>query len=107
MSKTKTSASPVFYEVLRQAGIVRPVPEFKFHPVRRWRIDFAWPDQHLALEVDGGVWIQGRHTRGSGYVKDMEKQNEMARLGWLLIKCQPADMCSDYTIGLIRDILKG
>ena len=41
-----------------------PVPEFRFHPERKWRFDFAWPEHKIAVEQEGGVWIQGRHTRG-------------------------------------------
>lgn len=63
--------------------------EFTFHPSRKWRFDYAWPKRKVAVEVEGAVWVQGRHTRGSGYVKDMEKYNEAAILGWRLIRVTP------------------
>lgn len=68
------------------------VKEFKFHPARQWRLDYAIPDRKVAVEVEGGVWTEGRHTRGSGFVKDMEKYNELACLGWLLIRCTPSKL---------------
>lgn len=75
------------------AGLTKPVREFKFHPERRWRADYFWPyaahGNDIALEVEGGVWTKGRHTRGSGFVKDMEKYNAMAAMGIRLIRLTP------------------
>lgn len=64
-------------------GMVR---EYRFHPERRWRYDFAWPDKMIAVEVEGGTWGGGRHTRGAGYEKDCEKYNEAAILGWRVLR---------------------
>lgn len=60
--------------------------EFKFHPTRRWRFDFAWPEKKLAVEIEGGVWTGGRHTRGKGFSEDCEKYSEAAVLGWRIIR---------------------
>lgn len=83
----------------------RPIPEFRFDRKRRWRFDYAWPEQKVALEVEGGVWIQGRHTRGSGFVKDMEKYNRAASLGWLVLKVQPKDLKTPATGNLVLTAL--
>lgn len=69
-----------------------PREEFVFAPPRRWRFDFAWPDQRVALEIEGGVWTGGRHVSGTGFVRDMEKYNEAAALGWRVLRCQPRDL---------------
>lgn len=87
------------------AGVPAPVPEYRFHPTRRWRWDFAWPDQKLALEVDGGIWTRGKHGRGSGIVKDHEKRNAGAVLGWRLLVVQPRQLTSLSTLTLIREAL--
>jgi len=68
-------------------------------------MDFAWPKYKLALEVEGGVHTNGRHTRGAGFMKDMEKYNEMTRLGWRLIRTTPKDLYSVKTLDLVRDCL--
>lgn len=73
-------------------GLPVPVPEYRFHPTRKWRLDYAWPDRRLALEVEGGIWMRGRHTRGSGFRKDMEKYNTLAIAGWRLLRVCPADV---------------
>jgi very-short-patch-repair endonuclease len=80
------------------------VKEYKFHDTRRWRVDFAHPGKKLAIEVEGGVWTQGRHTRGSGFVKDMEKYNELAIYGFALLRIQPNDI--DKRPGWIKDQLE-
>jgi very-short-patch-repair endonuclease len=60
--------------------------EFRFHPTRKWRFDAAFPEARVALEIEGGVWVRGRHNRASGFLKDMEKYNEAAALGWRVIR---------------------
>lgn len=83
------------YERLIQAlcqihGWPRPVAEYRFSPTRRWRFDFAWPGAHVALEIDGGTWIRGRHVRPRGFLADLVKLNEAAMLGWRVIRVPPA-----------------
>jgi len=70
-------------------GLVSPQEEFRFHPHRKWRFDFAWPEQRIALEVEGGIWTQGRHTRGAGFLADMEKYNAAVLLGWRVLRTTP------------------
>ena len=86
----------VFECVLRQTdevpGFVR---EYQFMPSRKWRIDFAWPDNspRLAVEIEGGTWsTHSRHTRGSGYQKDLKKYNSMAVHGYFLLRFTPQDI---------------
>jgi very-short-patch-repair endonuclease len=61
-------------------------PEHKFHPKRKWRFDFASVETKTAIEIEGGVWTGGRHTRGSGYVSDCEKYNEATKEGWAVFR---------------------
>lgn len=70
---------------LLAAKIRQPETEYRFHPTRMWRFDLCWPDQMLAVEVQGGVWSRGRHTRGQGYTNDCEKLNEAQILGWRVL----------------------
>jgi very-short-patch-repair endonuclease len=89
----------VVAEVARSVGLQRAIDEYRFDPVRRWRFDIAWPDWKVALEVEGAVmryrtrpdgtreYIGGRHTRGEGAVRDMEKYDTAAIDGWCVIRC--------------------
>jgi hypothetical protein len=67
-------------------GLPEPTWEHVFAPPRRWRFDGAYVDAKVAFEIDGGVWSGGRHNRGSGYVKDMEKLNTAAVNGWRVLR---------------------
>lgn len=62
----------------------QPQAEYRFHPERRWRFDFAWQSHHLALEFDGGQWVAhgGRHNRDT----DREKLNTASALGWRCLR---------------------
>jgi very-short-patch-repair endonuclease len=86
-----------------------PVPEveYKFDETgeRRWRFDFAFVAERVAVEVEGGVWTNGRHTRGSGFVKDLEKYSEAAAQGWLLIRVTPKELCAASTLDRVRRAL--
>src|SRR5512135_1329961 len=65
----------------RGMGLPEPIPEYEYHPTRKWRLDYAWPLSKLALEIEGGIWTEGRHTRGQGAMNDLEKYSEAAILG--------------------------
>lgn len=83
------------FPLLCQAfGLPAPAPEFRFAPPRRWRFDWSWaPDTAaVALEVEGGAWTGGRHTRGAGFLKDMEKYNEAQVRGWTVLRCTPGQI---------------
>ena len=71
---------------IRAIKLPEPVREFRFHDTRRWRADFAWPERRLLVEVEGGHWANGRHTRGSGFEADCEKYSEAALDGWTVLR---------------------
>lgn len=74
-----------------------PIPTFehRFDELagRRWRFDLAWIPQRIAMEIDGGVYAQGRHTRGRGFEADCEKLNEALLQGWRVFR---------YSTGQVR-----
>ena len=71
---------------LKALGAPDPAREWRFHNIRKWRFDLAWPERLLAVEVEGGVYIQGRHTRGSGVEADCEKYNTAVIMGWRILR---------------------
>lgn len=81
----------VFQAACRAAGLEAPEAEYRFHPTRKWKFDWAFPAYKVAVEIEGAVWTQGRHTRGVGFVKDIEKYNEATILGWRVLRCTVQD----------------
>ena len=79
----------VILEVLRES--YRVEAEYRFHPVRRWRFDYAIPEHKIAIEIEGGAFVRGRHTRGVGYLNDMEKYNEATIMGWRILRYKPSE----------------
>lgn len=72
------------------------IPEYKFHPSRKWRFDFADIDNKIAIEVEGGIWVSGRHNRGTGYRNDTIKYNQAAVLGWRILRYCSEDDIAQY-----------
>ena len=61
--------------------------EYCFYDSRRWRFDYVlMHGPMVAVEIEGAVWTRGRHTRGSGFLADMEKYNTAAALGWKVFR---------------------
>jgi hypothetical protein len=76
---------------LVREGFPQPVREHQAFAFlrRRWRFDLAWPDRMIALEIDGGVYTLGRHTRGAGFEGDCRKMNAAAAAGWTVFHVTP------------------
>jgi hypothetical protein len=97
--------------------------QFRFHPQRRWRADFALPKDRprVLVEVDGGVfaragatrcWVcgqvpAGRHTSGAGYERDCEKQAEAALLGYVYLRVTPRQVSSGQALSWVLRALRG
>jgi len=79
--------------LILDAGLPKPKQEYRFHPKRRWRFDLAWPEQKVAVEIEGGGWVRGRHHRPAGYRQDCEKYNAAVLMGWRVLRYTP-DMLS-------------
>lgn len=92
-----------FFMILRNID-ERFVTEFRFSE-RRWRFDFALPQLKLAIEVEGGVYTSGRHTRAIGYINDIEKYNKAIELGWTLLRYTPQQLNKTETIKQISNVV--
>lgn len=72
------------------------IAEFRFHPTRRWRFDWANVEAKVAVEYDGltGATAFNRkgdessvgHVSVSGVMRDAAKINEAQLLGWICIR---------------------
>lgn len=83
------------------------VREYRFYIARKWRFDYALPKYKIALEVEGGVWTSGRHTRPKGFLGDMDKYNTATLCGWRVFRTTPAKLMSQDTILLLKSAISG
>ena len=103
----KTAYSPqILIPFWREQEIPPPCFEHRFCPGRKWRIDIAWPEKKVALEVQGGIWIFGRHSRGAAMLKEWEKLTTLAAMGWRVLYCQPKDIYAPELVVFIKQALE-
>ncbi|MDC5257351.1 endonuclease domain-containing protein [Acinetobacter baumannii] len=79
--------------------------EYKFHPKRKWRADFLITGTKILVEVEGGIWSGGRHTRGKGYIGDMEKYNEAAMMGFTVLRFSTEQVKSGLAVQQIEKMV--
>jgi very-short-patch-repair endonuclease len=102
----KRSEAEVLMEAqLWKAGLMPFCAEHRFHSERRWRFDFAWPDNLVALEIDGGLYVNGGHNRGSKIIDEHDKLNEAAIMGWTVLRVDPKKVRSGEALQLIKRAL--
>ena len=107
---------------IHEAGRTIELPvyerEFRFAPPRRWRADFMivarptwnamlekWDTNRILVEIDGGGYVAGRHSRGAGIEKDAEKQSAAAILGYRVIRVTPRQVEDGRALLWIRAAL--
>ncbi|RFC81344.1 DUF559 domain-containing protein, partial [Acinetobacter sichuanensis] len=79
--------------------------EFQFSPERKWRADFYILGTKFLIEVEGGIWSNGRHTRAQGYLGDMEKYNSAQELGYSVYRYSTEQVKSGKAIEDIRRLV--
>jgi very-short-patch-repair endonuclease len=103
---SKKKEYPVFEALLRQE-FGQFVSEYKFHPTRKFRFDYAYPDQKIAIEIEGLTrpGQKSRHTENQGYKNDCTKYNEAAVLGWRVLRITQDMTLKASTFEMFRKIL--
>lgn len=103
MSKSKLEAKFLSLWQTLASDLPQPEQEYKFARdivghgpgirkrlraagLRDWRLDFAWAGQKVAVEIEGGTWVHGSHTRGGRYALDCFKYNQAALDGWVVLR---------------------
>jgi len=74
--------------------------------LKDWRADFALIEHSLLIEVEGGAWTGGRHTRGKGFSEDLIKYDAAMRLGWTVYRCDPEMIRSGKAINTILQLVR-
>ena len=82
----KDNLSSRFETLWAQLGGPALQKEYQFHPPRKWRFDYCHREKMIAIELHGGIWSEGRHVRGGGFLRDREKMNQAQLDGWIVIE---------------------
>lgn len=107
--KARIEKVDLFPLACEKIGLPTPVKEYRFHAARKWRIDYYFEanGRRVGLEVEGGVFSGGRHTRGAGFKGDMEKYNAAAGMGITIVRVVPGDLLKTETFNLVKKTLYG
>lgn len=88
--------------------------QFQFHPERKWRFDFCFPEKLLAVEIQGitkigftdkGQAFVGGHQSPKGMREDLEKFDEAMRMGWRVYCCDQKMVTSGRALQTIEILL--
>jgi hypothetical protein len=94
-----------FLRLWKGTGLPEPEREYQFAPDRKWRLDFAWPDLWLAVEIHGGTRKRGRHNRGGGITADCEKMNAAQLAGWTVLQ-YTTDHMHEMPIQVVEEVAR-
>jgi len=112
----RNPAHILFEKHLLELGITF-TREFRFHPLRKWRFDYNlhyWArginpadGNHAAVEIEGAIWANGRHTRGKGYQADLDKYNQATAMGFRVFRFSTTDVLRGRAKEFIKTHLLG
>lgn len=96
-----------FARLWRQHGCKCPLQaEYRFHPPRLFRFDFAWPDKKVAVEIEGGIYMaKGGHTNVKGFNANCEKHNLATLDGWRFFRFTEKMLTND-PVGCVETVRK-
>lgn len=107
ITRPKEPRTDLFCTLCKTDLHVECVKEYRFHPTRLWRFDYAIPSAKIALEVEGGVWSEGRHIRPQGFLGDVDKYNTAAVMGWRLFRTTPDMLLTRRTLIMLKTAITG
>lgn len=108
-SKSDAERAFLYYWQMLSKLELAPVSEYRFDDARMWRFDFAWVKAKVAVEIDGGLYMKGRHVSPEGFQKDCYKINRAVELGWRVLRYSPQMLKNDpvTVVAQIEKVLKG
>lgn len=101
----KNEAHILFEKHLQELGYGSWETEARFHPERKWRFDFLLPGK-VAVEIEGAIFANGRHTRGKGYQGDLDKYNQATAMGYKVFRFSTQDVLRGRAKAFLAEHLK-
>lgn len=98
-----------FLLLLKAHDLPAPQTEFVFHPTRKWRADYCWPEAMVIVEREGGLFAKGRagmaHAMPTAIRRDMEKSNAAQVLGYIYLRFEPDALLCAETLDIVKQIV--
>jgi hypothetical protein len=98
------SALEAEFEIQLRAMKIAYKKEQKLVPGRRYRWDFVCLD--VAIECQGGTWIKGAHSTGTGIQRDCDKLFEVVALGYKPLNITASDIKSGVAVQRLLTLLR-
>lgn len=92
---------------LDAVGLDGYVREYQAIPGRRFRFDFCWVKERLAVEIQGGTYSRGAHARPLGIKRDYEKGNLAVQFGWKVLQFDADMVKSGQALEFTEKMLRG
>jgi len=102
---SKSQHEDLFYQILLNTHLPMPVRHFHPWPKDRHECDFCWTSQKLIVEVEGGIWVGGRHVHPTGFLRDIAKYNRLTIDGYRLLRVTPDMILNGEALTLVREAL--
>lgn len=76
------------FEIFLNASGIKFKKEHGFSNSKKWRFDYLiLPEEDkIAIEIEGGEFIRGRHQRPGGFKEDCYKYNCATSVGWRVLR---------------------
>lgn len=84
----------------------RAFREYRFNPLRKWRMDWAVPEIKCAIELDGGLFVKGAHANPAAIRANYEKLNDAAKRGWRVWRYIPEQIIKAGRKGARRHTIR-
>ena len=97
----------IFAMQLDAVGLDGYVREYQAIPGRRFRFDFCWVKERLAVEINGGTYSRGAHARPLGIKRDYEKGNLAVQFGWRVLQFDADMVKSGQALEFTEKMLRG
>jgi len=92
---------------LDAVGLDGYVREYQAIPGRRFRFDFCWVKERLAVEIQGGTYSRGAHARPLGIKRDYEKGNLAVLNDWRVLSFDTKQVKSGAALEVVEQFLRG
>jgi very-short-patch-repair endonuclease len=91
-----------FLQLIRAAGLPEPIPQYevRLRDGTIARVDFAYPERRIAIELDGAAY----HFGDVAERRDRRRDNQLGDVGWYIRRFDWDDVTRriDYVVTLLR-----